>query len=412
MYSDKVEATHFEIEGRSKEECRDKLYSEYGDNYEILNWKKIPKGGWFLGIGQHEVMRAVYIVNNHREEPRPADTERDKFTKSRDDYLQKMDPSITSTLQIAQLSKKLDQISADMNEKFDTISQVSTAHDDHPTIKKIEDLLSENEFTKSYIQKIAERLRAEFSLEELADFEKTQQTVVDWIGSDIHIATEPVFRPPHVIIIVGPTGVGKTTTVAKMAANIILDAKNRQLPRPAVRMITIDKLRVGAAVQLERYGEIMGVEVDKAEKMEDVKDLFNNYKAKLDYLLIDTSGCSPNDFENIGKMRAILEVPGLKPDVYLAVTAGTKSVDLEKIIKNYDSFNFRSIIITKCDETSTYGNVLSVLAEKGKDISWVTDGQSVPRYIERASPVMFLSNLVDFSIDHKHIEEKFGQTGN
>jgi len=299
-----------------------------------------------------------------------------------------------------------------MNEKFDTISQVSTAHDDHPTIKKIEDLLSENEFTKSYIQKIAERLRAEFSLEELADFEKTQQTVVDWIGSDIHIATEPVFRPPHVIIIVGPTGVGKTTTVAKMAANIILDAKNRQLPRPAVRMITIDKLRVGAAVQLERYGEIMGVEVDKAEKMEDVKDLFNNYKAKLDYLLIDTSGCSPNDFENIGKMRAILEVPGLKPDVYLAVTAGTKSVDLEKIIKNYDSFNFRSIIITKCDETSTYGNVLSVLAEKGKDISWVTDGQSVPRYIERASPVMFLSNLVDFSIDHKHIEEKFGQTGN
>ena len=114
MYSDKVEATHFEIEGRSKEECRDKLYSEYGDNYEILNWKKIPKGGWFLGIGQHEVMRAVYIVNNHREEPRPADTERDKFTKSRDDYLQKMDPSITSTLQIAQLSKKLDQISADM----------------------------------------------------------------------------------------------------------------------------------------------------------------------------------------------------------------------------------------------------------------------------------------------------------
>ena len=410
MYSEKMEGTLLEIKGSSYEDCKLKLYNQYGTNYSIISRDRSFVGG-FLGFGQKEIVTVKYMVtpNTTMKQNAQPDDDKEVFRRNRDEMLKKADPSITSNLQIAQISKQLQQMSEQMNEKLENISLVTSAQPENPTIKKIGKLLEQNEFTSSYIQKITVRIKNEFSLDELEDFTTVQNAVVDWIGEDIHIAKEAVFRPPHVIIIVGPTGVGKTTTVAKMAANILLDAKARSLPVPAVHMITIDRMRVGAEVQLERYGEIMNVGVDKAEKADDVKALFNDYKSKLDYLLIDTSGFSPNDFENIGKMRAVLEVPGLHPDVYLAVTAGTKAHDLENILKNYEPFGFKSVILTKCDETSTYGNVLSVLAENNKEISWITDGQIVPRFIERATQVKFLTKLEDFVIDRKHIDEKFAQ---
>lgn len=410
MYNEKMEGALLEIKGSSFDDCRAKLYNEYGTDYSIISHDRSFVGG-FLGFGQKEVVTVKYMVTPHSavKNLRTPEDDKDSFRRNRDAMLKNADPSVTSNLQIAQISKQLEQISATFTEKLESISQVASVQSENPTITKIEKLLEQNEFTSSYIKKISVRIRNEFSLDELEDFNTVQNAVVDWIGEDIHIAKTPVFRPPHVIIIVGPTGVGKTTTVAKMAANIILDAKTRSLPRPAVHMITIDRMRVGAEIQLERYGEIMSVGVDKAEKADDVKALFNDYKSKLDYLLIDTSGFSPNDFENIGKMRSVLEVPGLHPDVYLAVTAGTKAHDLENILKNYEPFGFRSVILTKCDETSTYGNVLSVLSENNKEISWITDGQIVPRFIERATQEKFLLKLEDFVVDKKHIEEKFKQ---
>jgi flagellar biosynthesis protein FlhF len=406
MYSDKMGATQFEIEGSSLEDCKAKLYAEYGGDYQIVSQKTSLKGG-FLGFGQHEIIKVGYIRTPHAARTTPAADDKENFNRNRDDFLKQSGSAVTNTLQLAQLSKKLDQISQEMNEKLSTISEAAAVHEDHASIKKIQELLEANEFTPSYIKMISEKIRTEFSLEELDDFDKVQHAVIDWIGEQILIAKTPAYRPPHVIIVVGPTGVGKTTTIAKLAANLIIEANKKEVPVPAIKLITTDTMRMGATEQLKKYGEIMDVTVEKAERTDDVKALFNDYKSKLDYLFIDTSGYSPNDYENIGKMRATLDVPNLHADVYLAISASTKARDLEKIIQNYEPFNFRSIIITKCDETSCFGNVLSVLSEKKKEISWITDGQQVPRYIEQATPISFLTRLVDFTVDRKHIEEKF-----
>ena len=208
-------------------------------------------------------------------------------------------------------------------------------------------------------------------------------------------------------MIVGPTGVGKTTTIAKMAANLILTAKRAGKPLPEIRMVTLDHTRVGAEEQLRRYGEMMNVEVDKAETPDDVKKIFEMYRKSLDALIIDTSGYSPNDYENIAKLRLLLNVDGLHPDVYLAFMAGTKARDLMTILNNYETFDYNSVIITKCDESSTYGNVISVLAEKNKKISYITDGQQAAKNFEKASVVKFLTRLNDFTIDRVHIDDMF-----
>jgi flagellar biosynthesis protein FlhF len=246
-------------------------------------------------------------------------------------------------------------------------------------------------------------------VDELDNFDAVQRTVVDWIGKSISIYPETIHKAPHVIILVGPTGVGKTTTIAKLAGTLLKNASQKKQPKPSIRMITIDHTRVGAEEQLRRFGVLMDVAVDKAESAADVKQIFDTYKDSLDVLFIDTPGYSPNDFENIGKMCGILGIPGMNKDVYLTITASVKARDLVSIIQVYEQFNYDSVIITKCDETSAFGNVLSVLSEKHKPIAYITDGQQVPKKIERASVVRFLTNLNDFKIDRNHIEEVFSE---
>ncbi len=428
-----MSATQFEIEGNSLDECKARLYKQYGSNYEIINHKTTLKGG-LLGLFQHEVVNATYIVNDRLQQLRtspytqrpnttipvvdqqiprqtmsvtPQSSQNQSFENSRDSILrQQMGGNVTNMLQLGKVSKQIELLS----EKIDTLSHAAENREEHPTIKKIDDYLEQNEFTNSYIQKMNTKIRNEFSLDQLDNIDEVQEKVVDWIGETILVA--PKFpkksKGAHVIVVVGPTGVGKTTTIAKMAAKIKVRTKEKKLPSPVIKMITIDNIRVGAVEQLARYGEIMDVNVEKAEKGTDLQDLFEQHKSKADYIFIDTSGCSPNDYESIAKMRSILDVPGLQPDIYLAFSASTKARDLENIIRNYEQFNFRSVIVTKCDETSAYGNVLSVLYEKNKQISMITDGQQVLHSLERIQPTRFLRHLIGFQVDREHLEQRFG----
>lgn len=395
------------ITGKTYEECQQKLFDTYGRNFTILGKRPQFKAG-FLGFGQKEFWEVKYSVGSVSQIGQMS--QQDSFQKNRDEILSKATgASVTNTMQIANLDKKVEEFQKSMAKKLEEIAAATNAGDKPLSIQKIEELLQENEFTFSYINKITTRLRSELSVEELEDFSFVQEKVVDWIGESIKITPKEMHKYPHVIILVGPTGVGKTTTIAKLAGTMILEARNENQTEPKIRMITIDHTRVGAEEQLRRYGDLLGANVDKAESAEDVKKIFDTYKDDLDVLFIDTPGYSPNDSENIGKMRKMLTVKGIHPDVYLTFMASSKSRDINSIIQNFEPFDFSSVIITKWDETSAIGNVISVLSEKGKTVSYITDGQKVPREIERATILKFLLNLNDFSINREHIDEKFAE---
>ena len=399
------------IEGNTLEECKRKLYEKYGNDYNIIERKSMIKPSGFLWLKQKEIQQVSYTVNHKRSYQNEVYSEKDR--KSEEAELERNKQAILQSQSNMMITKTLSTLTNQMQEMTRQISSMNNnittvSNDVHPTIKKIEELLEQNEFTLSYTRMIEDKIKAQFSLAELDDFNHVERYVVDWIGESIKIAPEGVFRPPHVVIIIGPTGVGKTTTLAKLAANTILDAKEKKLPRPQLCIFTIDSMRVGALEQLSRFGDAMEQKVLKAETADDVREIYEEYKEHVDYIFVDTGGYSPNDATHIAMMKNVLDV-NMNPDVYLSITASTKASDLQNILRNYEPLGYDSIIITKCDESKQLGNVISVLWEKQKSISYMTDGQRVPRNIRKANVVDILKSLSGFNIDRVYIENKFGE---
>lgn len=398
-----ISNTPLTITGKNFEDCKQQLMEKYGANFTILE-KGQKLESKFFGFIRKEYYEVTYLPK-----PRVVET---KPTKKVDDDFEKQKAAILKTATEINSSKQVpvDSLNSKLEDITKRLENISNQQNNkHETIQKIEKLLSDNEFTFSYINGISERIKNEFSLNQLDDFKTVERNVIDWIGESIQITQPKTFRPPHVILFVGPTGVGKTTTIAKFAAKQILDAKQENDVVPKLCIMTTDIMRVGAVEQLQHFGAIMNTDVKKAESAKDVQKIYEDNKDIVDTIYIDTAGYSPNDSANIGKMKAMFEVPGLNPDVYLVMSASTKASDMETIMQNYEQFGFRSVIVTKCDETKKYGNVISTISERHKSISYICDGQNAARNLGKANVVDFLIRLDGFNVDRIHIEDKFGE---
>jgi flagellar biosynthesis protein FlhF len=205
--------------------------------------------------------------------------------------------------------------------------------------------------------------------------------------------------------LVGPTGVGKTTTIAKLAAIYGIENSGR---RPlSVRMITIDAFRIGAKDQIEDFGDIMEIPVSYIDNRRDLRREIDLYREETDLILVDTIGRSPKDSAKLGEMKELLDACGSKAEIHLVLSASTKTSDMEHILQQFEPFNYQAVLLTKLDETRHIGNIISALAEKGKPVSYITDGQIVPKDIKKASIVRFLVNLEEFRVDREAIEKRF-----
>lgn len=415
-YEDEIEQ---KITGNTYEECKEKLFNMYGKDFRIINKVIDFRPGGFLYLKKKAVTVVTYVVNHQKSYSEDnarisyinQSSEEEQLARNREAILQMQGANnVMVSKQISDMTSSIEALKKEMSQQMQQLA--ASTQEKHESIQKIEEMLADNDFSFNYINMIEEKIRNDFSLEQLDNFDLVERRVVDWIGESISIAKEPVFRPPHVFIIVGPTGVGKTTTLVKLAAQFVKNyATSHEGKRPEICFITTDTMRVGAMEQLERWGKHMGSNVYKAERAEDLKSLYDDYRTNMDAIFIDTSGFSPNDATHIAQMKLLLEVPGMNPDIYLAFMAGTKARDLQNIMQNYEPFGYKSVIVTKCDESEQFGNVISILAEKHKSISYITHGQVASRDISKASVVDFLIRLDNFKVDRIHVEDKFGHSG-
>jgi flagellar biosynthesis protein FlhF len=152
----------------------------------------------------------------------------------------------------------------------------------------------------------------------------------------------------------------------------------------------------------------MRIPVSFAETPSDLKKLIALY-SDVDIILIDTIGKSQKDYKKLAEMKELLETCGKHTDTFLAVSATTKYKDLEEIFGQYEPFKYSSVVITKLDETSQIGNIISILAKKRKSAVFITDGQKVPQDIEKATVMRFLMQLEGLHINREYLEKKYGK---
>ena len=198
--------------------------------------------------------------------------------------------------------------------------------------------------------------------------------------------TDPFSKKGQVIAaFIGATGVGKTTTVAKLAANLYLKK------RKSVGFISIDNYRIAALEQLKTYASILGIPCLPAFNNEELIFALRRLSDK-DVILIDTAGQSHYDRERIREMEAMIK--GNYPiSSHLLLNTGTSEPEMERIAKNFGKLNFNSYIFTKTDETKHRGAIINQLIKKRKPVSYVTTGQRVPEDIIAATKLDILRLL-------------------
>lgn len=191
---------------------------------------------------------------------------------------------------------------------------------------------------------------------------------------------------PAVIAFVGPTGVGKTTTLAKIAADFTLNARKK------VGLITADTYRIAAVEQLRTYADILGIPVCVVYSPEDVPAALEELKDK-DLILIDTAGRSHKNKEQIDELRKFLDA--FKADeVYLVLSAASSYKSCCEIIDTYNFIDDYKIIFTKTDEAASLGVILNVRLKSKKTLSYITMGQNVPDDIEMFNPDKIAKMLI------------------
>lgn len=190
-----------------------------------------------------------------------------------------------------------------------------------------------------------------------------------------------------VIALVGPTGAGKTTTIAKLAQRFAA----QHTPRD-VALVTTDTQRVGGREQLHSYGRQLGVAVHEADSAESLLDLFERLR---DYklVLIDTAGMGQRDralAAQLNWLRAAQQVTSL-----LVLPANAHFSDLDEVVRRFAHAKPQGVVLTKLDETGRFGSALSVVVDHQMPITWVTDGQRVPDDLHRANAASLVLRLED-----------------
>jgi len=384
-------------EARNMNEAVKMIKRDFGSEAVILHSRTVNKGGFLGFFGQDivEIMAGidVNIVEKQQKEavdtsffnataavnPRPKQESSD--ANEVPSVVMKESSPITSSLEhkITTISREMDDIKETLN-----IIVRKVANSPHPMItpklmhyyKTLESI----GMSEDIIIHILQDVENDFEDKELENKdiinEYIRKKVSNMLGQSHPIDLDSP-DSKKIVALVGPTGVGKTTTIAKMAANFSLIQKKK------VALITIDTFRVAAIEQLRNYSNIIGIPMDVVFNMDDYTQALRKYK-DMDLILIDTAGRSPKNRSQIMELKKYLKNTFV--DTYLVLSVTGKSKDIYNTIQRYDSIFDDKVIFTKTDETDSRGVIVDIVHKYQKKLTYYANGQNVPDDFEEAKP--------------------------
>jgi flagellar biosynthesis protein FlhF len=254
-----------------------------------------------------------------------------------------------------------------------------------PEVERLLAALRENEVHEEFARKLAREVSDIVHKQGAEPDEVMEQILKQYLGEPSPIRLRRFKRT--VVMLVGPTGVGKTTTLAKLAA--IYSINHHAM----VGVITADTYRIAAVEQLRTYAEILDIPLSVVYEPGEMTDALREHEDK-DIVFIDTAGKSPNDTSHEGEIKALIKNAEVD-EVHLVISASTSFTGCLNIVNTYGFLRDYKLLFTKLDESPTWGMLLNVKFLTDRPLSYMAAGQTVPDDIEVCNSRKIISRLME-----------------
>ncbi len=388
--------------GKTEEEATAAAKSELGDGVVIMNVKNAKKkgiAGWF---GAKQVEVTVALESDNSASARVVRSEAvSRNAEKLENQVKATQTAVSVMSESSQnIEKKLDSLQnllVNQLKQNEPAQEEASAAPKEPEKKNEEEKSAVSEQDKFirllYNTMLESEVDEKYANEILADVEKERKPnlPIDYILANVYQkmilkfgkaqGIAPAEKGPKIVVFMGPTGVGKTTTIAKIASKYAVEEHKR------IALLTADTYRIAAAEQLRVYANILEVPFRVIYSVGEAKEAIAEY-ADCDYIFVDTAGHSHKNEEQMQNSAELYEVfqEAGECQSFLVLSATTKYRDLLKIASGYNGIGAYQLIFTKLDETSTLGNLLNVKLYTGIPVAFVTCGQNVPDDIEVFNP--------------------------
>ncbi len=399
--------------GKTESEAVEAAKKELGEGIVIMNVRQVkPKG--VLAFLQAKQTEVTVALEEERETDRPAKREPERVAiqqvakvvaennlaqESEDSNgqsniekkLDSLQTLLESRLKQGEGTERTGSPAEDSEEESGAEKEAGEEKDDEQEkfIRLLYNTMIENEVAEKYANQILEDVEKNRKPNVPIDYilANIYQKIILKFGKSEGITASD--KGPKIVFFIGPTGVGKTTTIAKLASSYAVDKKKK------TALLTADTYRIAAAEQLRTYAQILEVPfrvIYSPEEFGEALECFKDY----DYVFVDTAGHSHQNEEQLAQIQEYLGPLGDKArvQVFLVLSATTKYRDLLKISDNYKEITDYQLIFTKLDETTTLGNLLNIKLYADTPIAYVTHGQNVPDDIERFNPQKVVKQLL------------------
>ncbi len=354
----------------SLQEAVEELKKTYGENAVVLSSRVVKRKRWsFLPFFKTTMLEVVIGIPEDEGEFKKELEERTKVYEE----LERLKSTLSEVMKSVKNSPEEEQVVVGGEEGFSLRAQRVMSRMVYRGVRK--------EIAKKLVE---EACGYDIELGKLDFKEDVHESIIKSFQKHISIEGERIFREtPKIMVLVGPTGVGKTTTIAKLC---YLFKRHRKKPG----VITLDSYRVGAVEQLRSYVSIMELPFKVADSPNEFVKSLESMQDR-DVILVDTAGRSQHDRLRLSELKVFLE--SVETQVYLTVSANLSEFVMYEVIMQFGMFPLKGLIFSKLDETSYPGNVINVAYRTKLPILCFTTGQTVPDDIVMAS-YEYLAKLV------------------
>lgn len=343
------------------QEAMKKIRADLGKQAVILQSKTVYTGG-FLGLFKKKAIEVVAGVDPN---PRPEVKEKPR-TVQMVEKKQSAAPMINNAEVLAKEVKELKKIL----EQYSRNNKI-TLEDVPDELKPPLETLKEQEVSNALIMELKQSLLSKWKDSKgHVDQEEALIWAKEWLLNKIKPLQERPLQKKKYINIVGPTGVGKTTTLAKMAAHSVLEEGKK------VAFISTDTYRIAAINQLKTYADLLKVPMHVVYKAEDFTEAIKQLE-DYDTIYIDTAGRNYRDEKYVKELKSMISFEE-EVESYLVMALTSKENDLKEIIDKFSLIPIQKFIFTKMDETKTHGTLLNLMCHFQKGVAFITNGQNVP----------------------------------